>query len=227
MDTFNLSVTGALHHHGNLGSRFFLVLFLFWYGIPSQPWTGSWMNLIDESSGWPIWWYIFTFNTNMFQTLNKMPLMSIVLLLCDSHNFLLPNPLHELTSCQVDPRRGAQAFAGRPDWCQQVFQGVVELRVLQGVVPQSPKQLPLSTLRPSWVIEGITLSESTYSLKIQAYFYEHGVLSFFFFLHVKDLWDPSAGAHLGARIKFNICAYEKNASILPFGVKFAWKKKNC
>lgn len=26
----------------------------------------------------------------------------------------------------------------------------MELRVLQGVIPQSPEQLPLSMLRPSW-----------------------------------------------------------------------------
>lgn len=59
-------------------------------------------------------------------------------------------PLPELTSCQVDPCRGAQAFAGHTDRGQQVFQGVVELRVLQGVVPQSSEQLPLSALRASW-----------------------------------------------------------------------------
>ncbi len=55
----------------------------------------------------------------------------------------------ELTSCQVDASRHAQAFAGRPDGGEQVPQGVVELRVLQRVVPQSPEQLPLRLLRPS------------------------------------------------------------------------------
>lgn len=64
--------------------------------------------------------------------------------------FLFASPLPGLTSCQVDARRGAQAFAGRADRGQHVFQGVVELRVLQGVVPQGPEQLPLSALRGSW-----------------------------------------------------------------------------
>ena len=63
---------------------------------------------------------------------------------------------HELTSCQVDAIGGAKAFSRRPDRGQHVFQGGVELGILQGVVPQSPEQLPLSILRPSWGIRGLT-----------------------------------------------------------------------
>lgn len=57
----------------------------------------------------------------------------------------------ELTTWQVEACGGAQAFAGRLDRSQEGVQGVVELRVLQGVVPQRPEQLTLSMLRSSWV----------------------------------------------------------------------------
>lgn len=52
----------------------------------------------------------------------------------------------ELTSCCVEPCGGAQAFPRGLHRSQQVLQGVLELRVLQGVIPEGPVQLPLGVL---------------------------------------------------------------------------------